>query len=179
MFALSLPIIGGDVTQPDATDTGGSAQPAPDLGADDPDHVRGVALVLDDDPAIRATLSRMLERSGWHVLLAGSAAAAIDTLASHSCDIMLADWGAMNEGPGFEMNCSQLESVRPGSTTRMIVITGTLGSDLPDELAPMVLSKPFGRRELHRAIALVLEGCAATSMANDQVESLPVLLSDR
>ena len=159
VFALALSMLDGDVAPLDATDAdAASDHPEPDLGAGSGDDVRGVALVLDDDPAIRATLGRMLERSGWHVLLAGSAAAAIDTLASHSCDIMLADWGAMNEGPGFEMNCSQLESVRPGSTTRMIVITGTLGSDLPDGLAPMVLSKPFGSRELHRAIALVLEG---------------------
>jgi len=159
VFALSLPILGSDVSQLPATDAdAASDNPEPDLGAGNGNDVRGVALVLDDDPAIRATLGRMLERSGWHVLLAGSADAAIDTLASHSCDIMLVDWGAMNEGPGFEMHCSQLESVRPGSTTRMIVITGTLGSDLPDGLAPMVLSKPFGGRELLQAIALVLEG---------------------
>ena len=157
VFALALPILSGEVTPPDATSTAAaSAPPAPDLTASDPDHVRGVALVLDDDPGIRATLGRMLERSGWHVLLAADADSAIDTLAGQPCDIMVADWGAMNEGPGFEMHCLQLESVRPGSTDRMIVITGSIRSAIPDGLTPMVLSKPFGRNQLQEAIAQVI-----------------------
>jgi len=154
VFALALPILGGDVTQPDAGDTDAApGQPAPALGTGDPDHMRQVALVIDDDPGIRATLGRMLERSGWHVLLAADPEAAIATLAGQPCDIMLADWGAMNEGPGFEMHCLKLESVRPESTTRMIVITGSLKSTLPDNLAQMVLPKPFGSKQLQQAIA--------------------------
>ena len=112
--------------------------------------------MLDDDPGIRATLGRMLERSGWHVLLAADADSAIDTLAGQPCDIMVADWGAMNEGPGFEMHSLQLESVRPGSTDRMIVITGSIRSAIPDGLTPMVLSKPFGSNQLQEAIAQVI-----------------------
>ena len=112
--------------------------------------------MFDDDPAIRATLGRMLERSGWNVLLAANADAAIDTLAGQPCDIMLADWGAMNEGHGFEMLCRQLESVRPGSTDRLIVITGSLESTLPVGLAQLVLSKPFGNAQLQQAISRVM-----------------------
>lgn len=159
VFALGLAILGGDVTQPDTADTdAASDRPAtdPGPGGDDPDHVQGVALVFDDDSAIRATLGRMLERSGWRVLLAADANTAIDTLAGQPCDIMLADWGALNEGAGFEMLCQQLESVRPGSTDRMIVITGSLESTLPVGLAPMVLSKPFGNTQLQQAITRLI-----------------------
>ena len=157
VFALELPVLDGAVTQVHAiANNSTSDQPAtePDHTAD-PDHVAGVALVLDDDPGIRATLGRMLERSGWHVLLAANAEAAIDTLAGQSCDIVLADWGAMDQGAGFESLCEQLESVRPGSTGRMIVITGSLGSTLPADLAPMVLSKPFSSAQLLQAIARI------------------------
>lgn len=165
VFALALPILGGGVTHPQATDTGidGVAGPQDRDPAVDPEDTPRVALVLDDEPGIRATLGRMMERSGWHVLVAADADAAIATLAGQPCDVMIADWGAMNEGSGFESFCEQVESVRPGSTTRMIVITGSLESTLPDRLVQTVLSKPFGKNELHRAIAQVASDSAPTA----------------
>lgn len=58
----------------------------------------------------------------------------------------------MSEGPGFDVVSKRLESVRPGSAARMVVITGSLASTLLDSRAPMVLSKPFGSRQLLQAI---------------------------
>lgn len=94
VFALALPVVGGEVTASDAQRTDApSAQPASDLGASHPGRAPHVALVLDDDPGIRATLGRMLERSGWHVLLAATVDQALDVLAGQPCDVLLADWG--------------------------------------------------------------------------------------
>lgn len=62
----------------------------------------------------------------------------------------------MKQGAGFEMLCLQLKSVRPGSTDRMIVITGSLESTLPVGLVPTVLCKPFGNRQLQLAIAQLI-----------------------
>lgn len=157
VFALALPRLDGDVIEPDASDTGsGSNDRAADLDDDDLGHVERVALVLDDDPGVRAMLGLMLQRSGWQVLLAENADMAIHTLAGQPCDIMLADWGAMNEGAGFEAVCLQLKSTRPGSTARMIVITGSLESTLPVGFTQMVLSKPFGGQQLQEAISQVI-----------------------
>lgn len=159
VFALALPILRGGGTHAQATDTGidGVAGQQDRDPAVDPEDTPRVALVLDDEPGIRATLGRMLERSGWRVLLAPDTDAALATLAGQPCDVMIADWGAMNEQSSFETFCQRLESVRPGSTTRMIVITGSLESTLPDRLAQTVLPKPFGKNELQQAIRCVID----------------------
>jgi signal transduction histidine kinase len=142
VFALALPIVGGGETQPDATDaTDADAAPDPpaqDLGADGPDQGQRVAFVLDDDRQVRAMLGRMLERLGWHVLLAASA-----------------------DEAGFEVLCSRLESVRPGCTGRMAVITGSLASSLPDVITQVVLSKPFGSKQLEDVLAQLVAPASA------------------
>jgi len=154
VFALALPILGGHDTRPDAD--AASAQLARNLGADDSGQAPQVALVLDDDPEVRTMLGRMLERLGWHVLLAACSDEAVEILVRQPCDVMLADWGAMADGAGFEVLCGRLESVRPGCTGRMVVITGSLASTLPASVTQVVLPKPFGSRQLQDVIARLI-----------------------
>ena len=149
VFAVTLPTLSSADTR--TADSGGVADRASAVVADEP----RVALVLDDDPGIRATLGQMLESSGWSVLLANDTEAAFDTLSDQACNIMIADWGEMNQGSGFDDFSAKLESIRPGITSRMIVITGSLESEIPKHVRPMILPKPFGRRNLQQAITQV------------------------
>lgn len=169
VFALGLPIVGGTVLWPDAAEVDAARlrSTAPDLPVSDPDNrdrsdehdvlnvVRRVALVLDDDPGVRAMLGLMMERLGWDVLLAATSDDAVDGLALRACDVIVADWGAMSEGPGFDVLAQRMELARPGCTARMLIITGSLASSLPEGLAARVLAKPFGSKQLQQALALL------------------------
>lgn len=154
VFALTLPTFAGAVvrTSYNETDEADGAGDEPHLGLEGLPSAAQVALVLDDDPLIRATLGRLLTNLGWRVLLAESPDAAVRVLAGQPCDVMILDWGASTESFDFAELSERLESVRPGCTARMIVITGSLTSVLPDDFGPIVLFKPFGRNQLQAAL---------------------------
>lgn len=50
-----------------------------------------VVLVADDSKVVRVKLSRLLERQGWHVLLAENGAAALQLLDSKAPDLLITD----------------------------------------------------------------------------------------
>ncbi len=48
-------------------------------------------LVVDDDPAVRALLSRYLQLEGYEVIEASDGAAALDSIKEHPPDLVLLD----------------------------------------------------------------------------------------
>jgi DNA-binding response OmpR family regulator len=56
-------------------------------------------LLIDDDPAIRGSTRRMLERDGYEVIEAGEGEAGIRQMRAQFVDLVLTDGTAPSEGP--------------------------------------------------------------------------------
>jgi CheY-like chemotaxis protein len=119
-------------------------------------------LIVDDDPALRETLSRMVASVGYDVDCAGDAHAAIAAVAKHVPDIIITDI-YMPAGDGFEL----LNWLRNhGMTIPVIAMSGSgsgSGSGEYDQLsvaehlgAVAVIDKPFRQSKLVETIDRVL-----------------------
>jgi CheY-like chemotaxis protein len=76
-------------------------------------------LVVDDEPAFRDAARQLLERRGYAVVAeAGSAASALDGVASFAPDAVLLDV-RLGEDDGFEV-CRSLTRTRPGLAVLLV-----------------------------------------------------------
>jgi two-component system response regulator MprA len=118
------------------------------------DHVR--VLVVDDDAAVRQSLSTALGRDGYEVLAADSGGAALAHMAAASVDAIVLDV-AMREPNGLEV-CRRLRS--RGDRTPILMLTAR---DLVDDRvagldagADDYLAKPFALAELRARLRALL-----------------------
>lgn len=123
------------------------------------DRGRYVA-VLDDDPAILATVQRMLVRSGFHAVPFGSTAEAVDGFEAGSVSLAIVDI-LMPDRDGIDAILA-LRRIDP--ELRIIAMSGG-GARMPSGLAlatadafgaDAVLQKPFTRRQLVETIATAM-----------------------
>jgi len=118
------------------------------------DHVR--VLVVDDDAAVRQSLSTALGRDGYEVLAADGGEAALARIAATSFDAIVLDV-AMREPNGLEV-CRRLRS--RGDRTPILMLTAR---DLIDDRvagldagADDYLIKPFALAELRARLRALL-----------------------
>ena len=109
-------------------------------------------LVVDDDPGIRRTISRVLENAGHDVLTAADGPAAKELLRRETVDVVVTDVFLPGSN-GLDL----LQEVRSSSpTTKVIVITGEPSLESATESvrggAFDFLSKPFTGDRLARAV---------------------------
>ena len=113
-------------------------------------------LVVDDEENLRVVLETLLKKHGYHVAVAGSAEAALDTLAHYDPDFVLADV-RMPGMSGIEL-CATLKD--RGSRATVIVMSAYGTVDLAIEAmkagAYDYVSKPFK----HDEVLLVLRKAA-------------------
>ena len=106
-----------------------------------------LGLVVDDNPAWRAALSRRLEEEGFSTTAAGTLAEARAALATRAYDLVLVDI-LLPDGNGLEL-ASDLE---PSSSTVMVFVTGHASVDTAvqafREGAVDYLTKPVDLRRL-------------------------------
>ena len=124
-------------------------------------HVR--VLVVDDDAAVRQSLSTALARDGYEVLAADGGGAALAQVATASVDAIVLDV-AMREPNGLEV-CRQLRS--RGDRTPILMLTAR---DLVDDRvagldagADDYLVKPFALAELRARLRALLRRNAASA----------------
>jgi type IV pilus assembly protein PilB len=86
-----------------------------------------VVLVVDDDPAILASLNRGLSRSGYVVILADSGQAALDAVEASTPDLVLLDIVMPGPADGYEV-CRALRA-RSGMELTPIVFVTALDTD--------------------------------------------------
>ncbi len=139
-----------------------AAAGAPQAGGEDEPTWRGAGtvLVVDDEPAVRATTARMLERLGFAAVEASDGDAALDLLrgATPSVGALLLDLSLPGrDGP------STLREVRRLAPRLPVVLmsgvdVGTL-QRAADERTPTLL-KPFRPADLARALRSALEPAA-------------------
>ncbi|HTR93485.1 MAG TPA: response regulator transcription factor [Trebonia sp.] len=118
-------------------------------------------LVVDDDPAVRQSLSTALGRDGYEVLAADGGGAALACLVAASVDAVVLDV-AMPEPNGLEV-CRRLRA--RGDTTPILMLTAR---DLVDDRvagldagADDYLVKPFALAELRARLRALLRRNAA------------------
>ena len=124
------------------------------------DHVR--VLVVDDDAAVRQSLSTALRRDGYEVLAADGGGSALARMAATSFDAIVLDV-AMREPNGLEV-CRRLRS--RGDRTPILMLTAR---DLVDDRvagldagADDYLVKPFALAELRARLRALMRRNAAS-----------------
>jgi CheY-like chemotaxis protein len=104
-------------------------------------------LIVDDEPAIRALVSRLAESRGYQITEAGCAGEALDRMAEHQAAIAMCDIG-MPDRDGLWLT-GQLRHQFPD--TAIIIVTGQGNARREasfEQGAIAYLSKPFTREEL-------------------------------
>ena len=109
--------------------------------------VSSMILVVDDDPAIRDSLSKELRAAGYTITTSTDGRAGVAAFASNAPDLILTDL-AMPRSDGFEL----ISSIRASSRVPIIVLS-VRGGD-PDKIRALDLgaddfvTKPFSVPEL-------------------------------
>jgi two-component system, NtrC family, response regulator GlrR len=119
--------------------------------------VRPAILVIDDEPTIRKSVGRLLERAGYRVRTAGSgdeamALVGVERFDAAICDLHIPGVSAMSL-------CEQIWLAAPELAGRLIVASGDLTGDGVEDLiertrVPPVF-KPFTGAELLLAIGAI------------------------
>ena len=109
-------------------------------------------LVVDDEPAMRSTLSATLQHAGYEVRVAGNGAEAIELSQAGALDLMITDIH-MPERDGLS-TIRELRRAHP-----QLKIIAMTGSSLEEYLrwasklgADVVLAKPFSRQTILEAV---------------------------
>ena len=116
---------------------------------------RRTILLVEDEPAIAEPLAETLEREGFHLQVAGTAADAVDAATSLRPDLILLDL-MLPDGSGFDV-CRE---VRRDSQVPIIMLTAR--GDEADRVIGLELGaddyvvKPFSAREVVARIRAVL-----------------------
>jgi CheY-like chemotaxis protein len=147
--AAAAPVAGERPPQPRAAE---NAAPVRQDAA-----VRGTVLLVDDDADVRGSTLRILERAGFEVLEAGSAADALDVWRGHDApiDLLLSDV-VMPGVTGVEL-AAEIAALSP--ETAIILISGFTPSALEqhrlltgDDDGVQLLHKPLAPAELVAAV---------------------------
>ena len=118
-------------------------------------------LFVDDDPAILVTLPRMLRREPYEIVVAASAAQALEILEGRTAEVVVSD----QQMPGMR-GTELLACVRQlYPRTIRIILTGEAGYAAPSDLGRevhCVLRKPATAQEIKAAIADALRTVTGT-----------------
>jgi len=129
-----------------------AAPPAQAAGAASPQSRQ--ILVVDDEPAIRHMVARVLEYDGHVVSTVGSAEAALERLQTETFDILISDIGL-----GAGMNGWQLiDHAHAAYPAMHLILASGWGAEIDSEAAAArgvggILAKPYRFNELKRLIA--------------------------
>jgi len=118
-------------------------------------------LVIDDDPDVRGSLTKILTRAGYEVVTAADGAAGIELQHHEPADVIITDIFM----PGLDGLQTIRQLKKEGSGVRIIAVSGgdrTGTVDLKEHARLMgafkVLAKPF---EMHDVLAAVQEALGA------------------
>jgi DNA-binding NtrC family response regulator len=123
----------------------------------DGDDFRPAILVIDDEPTIRKSVGRLLERAGYRVRTAGTGEEAMALVRSEHFDAAICDLHI--PGVSAVKLCEQIWLAAPDLAGHLIVASGDLTGDGVDELVERTrvppVSKPFTAADLLLAIGAI------------------------
>ena len=114
-----------------------------------PPHI----MLVDDEPAIRLTLSMLLKRSGYSVTTAASGDEALSLLEQQAYDLVLLD--LIMPGIGGLDLARQVQSQRPGAA--ILVLTGSDALEDVSRSGFDYILKTTSPRDVLARVAAVLE----------------------
>ena len=140
--------------------------------------ISAVVLLVDDDPAIRDSLSKELRNAGYTVVAATNGAEGVAAAQSHAPDVILTDL-AMPRSDGFEL----ISAIRASSAVPIIVLS-VRGGDADkvralDLGADDFVTKPFSVTELLARIRAQLRRTSASPPAQLAFDELSIDLERR
>jgi PAS domain S-box-containing protein len=151
-FVIYLP---AQLVPPEESPAGQTAQLAAGRGE--------LVLLVDDEPAIRKVVGKILERSGYRVLLADGGAEALELHAQHGNEIkvVVSDY-SMPDMDGLAL----AEALHKSRPDLKIIIGSGLGQNLDESLflaqgVVRILRKPFAAQTILTALRETLDGSAA------------------
>jgi CheY-like chemotaxis protein len=119
-------------------------------------------LVAEDEPELLTLASRFLTELGYRVITAPNGAAAMDAAARAAhIDLVLTDVVMPGGMSGLDL-ASAIRSRRP--ETRVVFVSGYADRELTDKrpkATDQIISKPYDRRELARAVQHALKDRSA------------------
>jgi CheY-like chemotaxis protein len=127
-------------------------------GSDSPSPRTARILVVDDDDAVRRSLTRALRLEGHVVAAAASGEEALEVLRSGSdgFDVVISD--VMMRGMSGVALCQRIQTLHP--STRVILISGYPGSHFSDQSLSVehfdLIPKPFTPAQLAERVQAVL-----------------------
>jgi two-component system, sensor histidine kinase RpfC len=114
-------------------------------------------LVIDDEPTIRRTVGRLLERAGYRVHAVATGDEALALVRSQNFDAAICDLHLA--GLSGAALCEQIWLAAPELAGHLIVSSGDLTGDGVDRLVERAgvpaISKPFTGADLLRAVAAI------------------------
>jgi two-component system, sensor histidine kinase RpfC len=123
----------------------------------DGDASRPAILVIDDEPTIRKSIGRVLERAGYRVRTVGTGDEAMALVRSEHFDAAICDLHI--PGVSAVKLCEQIWLAAPDLAGHLIVASGDLTGDGVDELVERTrvppVSKPFTAADLLLAIGAI------------------------
>jgi len=123
---------------------------------------RPAILVIDDEPTIRKSVGRLLERAGYRVRTAGTGDEAMALVRNEHFDAAICDLHI--PGVSAVKLCEQIWLAAPDLAGHLIVASGDLTGDGVDELVERTrvppVSKPFTAADLLLAVGAI---CPAPS----------------
>ncbi|HWB42345.1 MAG TPA: response regulator [Gemmatimonadales bacterium] len=121
------------------------------------DRTAPTILVIDDEPTIRRTVGRLLERAGYRVRTAATGAEALELVRSEHFDAAICDLHLA--GISGASLCEQIWLVAPELAGHLIVSSGDLTGEGVDQLVERAgvppMPKPFTGADLLRAVAAI------------------------
>jgi signal transduction histidine kinase/CheY-like chemotaxis protein len=126
--------------------------------------VRGTVLVVDDEPAVRSTTARLLERHGLEVITAENGAVALQRFAERASDIRLV---ILDMGMPVMGGAECFRTLREHSDVPVLIATGYSDDAEAQSLVhagAAILEKPFSSAQL-KAEVLRLLACARVPSA--------------
>jgi two-component system response regulator HydG len=134
-------------------------------------------LVADDDPAVRESLSRVLTREGYTVVLAPDGQAALERLQTGGIDLVLSDL-KMPGLTGLEL-LPRAKAVAPDVDFIMLTAFGTVEEAVKamKDGAADFLTKPFQRAQLIKVVRQALERRTLIAQNKALQQRLDALLS--
>jgi CheY-like chemotaxis protein len=134
----------------------------------DGDASRPAILVIDDEPTIRKSIGRVLERAGYRVRTVGTGDEAMALVRSEHFDAAICDLHIPGVS-GLKL-CEQIWLAAPDLAGRLIVISGDLTGYGVDELVERTrvppISKPFTAADLLLAIGAICPAPASAPPAD-------------
>lgn len=117
---------------------------------------RGRALIVEDDPAIRKLVEKLLTRSGIEIDSASDGRRAVEKIASGTYSVLILDL-MVPEVNGFEI----IEFVKEHARDLPIAVVSAVShqslKNLDLDVVKLVISKPFDVDEFTKAIVALCE----------------------